>query len=99
MTHLVQAEGGWDDGQPDFLVNDIANLQSLPDTLYLSDGTTQPVSVVQAGTTDGPVTANNLQVHLTANFPAGFYLSAGAGPGEWTVSRLRARSIPMARIS
>lgn len=72
MTHLVQAEGGWDDGQPDFLVNDIANLQSLPDTLYLSDGTTQPVSVVQTATTDGAVTANHLQVHLTANFPAGF---------------------------
>jgi hypothetical protein len=72
MTHLVRAEGAWDDGQPDFLTVDTANFDSLPDTLYLSDGTKQPVSVVQTGTPDGPATAGHLQVQLTANFPAGF---------------------------
>jgi hypothetical protein len=72
MTHLVQADGVWDDGQPDFLVNDMADVDSLPDTLYLSDGTVQPVSVVQTGTNDGPVTSSHLQVQLTANFQAGF---------------------------
>jgi hypothetical protein len=72
MTHLVQADGGWDDGLPDFLVDDIPNPDNLPDIVYLSDGRTQPVSVVQTATNSGPVTASNLQVQLTANFPAGF---------------------------
>jgi hypothetical protein len=72
MTHLVRADGAWDDGLPDFLVNDIADFDSLPDTLYLSDGTVQPVSVVQAGTADAPASTNHLQVQFTANFPAGF---------------------------
>ena len=72
MTHLVRAEGAWDDGQPDFLTVETANFDSLPDTLYLSDGTKQPVSVVQTGTPDAPASAGHLQVQLTANFPAGF---------------------------
>jgi hypothetical protein len=72
MTHMVQADGAWNDGQPDFLVIDPANINGLPNILYLSDGTTQPVSVVQALTSQGAVTASNLQAQITANFPAGF---------------------------
>ncbi|SPE55274.1 hypothetical protein SBV1_2120012 [Verrucomicrobia bacterium] len=72
MIHMVQAPGLWDDGQPDFLTDEMPNYLSLPDTLYLSDGTVQPVSVVQTATTDGPATASHLQVQFTANFPAGF---------------------------
>jgi hypothetical protein len=72
LTHLVRAEGAWDDGQPDFLTVDKANFDSLPDTLYLSDGTKQPVSVVQTGTPDAPAATSHLQVQLTANFSAGF---------------------------
>ncbi len=72
MIHLVRADGAWDDAQPDFLVNDIADFDHLPDTLYLSDGTVQPVSVVQAGNVDAPVSVNHTQVQFTATFPAGF---------------------------
>ncbi len=72
LNHLVQAQGAWDDGLPDFLVNDVADVNSLPDTLYLSDGTVQPVSVVQTASTDGPANATHLQVQLTATFPSGF---------------------------
>jgi hypothetical protein len=72
MNHLVQASGAWDDGLPDFLVNDVPDFNNLPDTLYLSDGTKQPVSVVQAATTDAPASSSHLQVQLTASFPAGF---------------------------
>jgi subtilase family serine protease len=82
MTHLVRAEGAWDDGQPDFLTVETANFDSLPDTLYLSDGTKQPVSVVQTGTPDGPATAGHLQVQLTANFPAGFTYLLVADPAN-----------------
>ena len=72
ITHMVQADGAWDDGQPDFLVIDPDNVNSLPNALYLSDGTIQPVSVVQTATNQGPVTSGNLRVQITANFPAGF---------------------------
>ncbi len=72
MIHLVQAPGAWDDGQPDFLTDEVPNYLSLPDTLYLSDGTKQPVSVVQTGVPDGPAAINHLQVQFTASFPAGF---------------------------
>jgi CARDB/Immunoglobulin domain len=72
MTHLVQAAGAWDDGLPDFLVIDNPNPQNLPDTVYLSSGPIEPVSDVQSGSTDNPVTTANLQVHFTADFPAGF---------------------------
>jgi hypothetical protein len=71
-THLVQAEGAWDDDQPDFLTVETPNFGSLPDTLYLSDGTRQPVSVVQTGSTDGAATASHLQVQFTANYSSGF---------------------------
>jgi hypothetical protein len=72
MTHLVRADRAWDDGLPDFLVNDIPNLANLPDTLYLSGGQIEPVSVVQSATVNGQVGAGNLQVQMTADFPAGF---------------------------
>jgi len=72
MIHMVQAPGAWDDGQPDFLTVETPNYLSLPDTLYLSDGTIQPVSVVQTGATDAPASINHLQVQFTASFPAGF---------------------------
>jgi hypothetical protein len=72
ITHLVQADGAWNDGLPDFLVIDTNNVNSLPNMLYLNDGTTQPVSVVQTATNNGPVTSGNLEVQITAIFPAGF---------------------------
>ncbi len=72
MTHMVQAEGMWDDGLPDFLVAQVPNFEELPDTLFLSDGTTQPVSVVQTATPDAPASASHLNVQLTVNSPAGF---------------------------
>src|SRR5439155_16713639 len=36
LTHLVQAPGAFEDGLPDFLVNDIPDPDSLPDHIYLS---------------------------------------------------------------
>ena len=82
MIHLVQAPGAWDDGLPDFLVNDVADFNNLPDTLYLSDGTKQPISVVQAASTDAPASSSHLQVQLTASFPAGFTYVRVPDPGN-----------------
>jgi hypothetical protein len=45
LIHVVEAAGAWDDGQLDFLTNDVKDdtYQPWPDTLYLSDGTVCPV--------------------------------------------------------
>jgi hypothetical protein len=72
MTHMVQADGAFDDGLPDFLTAENANFGELPDRLFLSDGSTQPVSVVLANSLDMQADSNHLTVQLTANFPAGF---------------------------
>ncbi len=72
MIHLVRTDRSSDDMLPDFLVNDLPNPNNLPDTLYLSDGTVQPVATVQSGNVDAAPSAGHLQVQFTANFPAGF---------------------------
>jgi len=77
MIHVVNAGGTFNDGLPDFLVNDIPNGENLPDTLYLSDGRVLPVNVLLTATPDAPAASNHLQVVLTT----------GAQPG-WTYWRV-----------
>ena len=40
MIHQVRALGALNDGLPDFLVNEVPEIRALPDTIFLSDGTT-----------------------------------------------------------
>jgi len=56
MISQVRALGVADDGLPDFLVNDIPDSHDLPDTIYLSDGTIEPVTVVETAQTTGQLT-------------------------------------------
>ena len=72
MIHQVRALGALDDGQPDFLVNDIPDIRHLPDTMYLSDGSLSVVSVTETATDDGPVTPSHLSITLNAALPAGW---------------------------
>jgi hypothetical protein len=72
MIHLVRAGGAFEDGKPDFLVNDITDPRDLPDTLYLSDGTTNPVALAELASVDSPPTSGHLQAQLTASMPAGW---------------------------
>jgi hypothetical protein len=90
MIHLVQAQGAFEDGKPDFLVNDIPNVGHLPDTLYLSDGTTNPVSALETSTVDSPPSASHLQVQLTAPMPAGwvYLLVPDPGDGQYILTRV-----------
>jgi hypothetical protein len=67
MNHQVRALGTLDDGAPDFLVNDVPDIRDLPDTIYLSDGTTASVAVVEAAQANGTLTKT-----LTATMPAGW---------------------------
>ncbi|MCX6924831.1 MAG: putative Ig domain-containing protein [Verrucomicrobia bacterium] len=84
MVHLVQAGGTFEDGKPDFLVNNVADVHDRPDTLWLSDGSTQPVGVVEEATPDGVPTAGDLQVQLTALAPAGWVYLHVPDPADGT---------------
>lgn len=72
MIRLVQAGGRFEDGKPDFLVNEEFDPEDMPDHLYLSDGTTNDVSVVRQARFDAPPAAGDLSVTLTAHMPAGW---------------------------
>ncbi len=72
MIHQVEATGTFDDGLPDFLVNDVADHEDLPDTIYLSDGTTGFVRVVMDASVDGKPTLGDLEIELTAPIPEGW---------------------------
>ena len=67
LTHIVRAEGPTvlDDGQADYLVNDVTDDDFLPDHLYLSNGTTNSVSVIREAQIDRTPTAQNLRVEAT----------------------------------
>ncbi|MDH7503540.1 MAG: hypothetical protein QHJ82_12625, partial [Verrucomicrobiota bacterium] len=72
MIRLVQAGGSFEDGKPDFLVNDIADLRDLPDTLWLSDGSSNHVEVVTNAVITGTLSPSNLEVQLTATMRTGW---------------------------
>jgi len=81
MIHLVQAGGAFEDGQPDFLVNEVPDINDYPDTLYLSDGSTSRVEVVEFATIAGALSPSNLQVNLTAPMPGGWAYLRVPDPG------------------
>jgi hypothetical protein len=91
MLHVVDAGYAFADGRPDFLVNDVPDARHLPDTLYLSDGTTNPVSVVEQAAVGAPVSTTNLQVQLTAPLAPGWcYLRfQDPGSGQFQLRRVR----------
>jgi len=82
LIHIVRAPGAFDDGLPDMLVNDFADIEDLPDELYLSDGTIAPVSIVTTGSISGVVSPTTLTVQLSANLPAGWSYLRVPDPGN-----------------
>ncbi len=72
MIRQVHAAGAFEDNKPDFLVNDVADPDDLPDHLYLSDGSTNDVAVVRSAFSDGAPTPDDLSVSLTTPMPAGW---------------------------
>ena len=82
MNHLVYADGAFADGLPDFLVNDDPDPDDYPDHIYLSNGTTNKVSVVLQGTIDGAATVGHSNVLLTASVPNGWTYLRMADPAN-----------------
>ncbi len=79
LIHTVNTSMVDGDNKSDFLVNDVADPEDLPDTLYLSDGTVSDVRYVTEGTVTGTLDASNLSVTLTVDMTQ----------GEWNYLRLR----------
>ena len=104
MIHMIEAQGSKADGLPDFLVNDVADIRDLPDTVHLSDGSTAPVAVHEsAGAVPPQVSAGSLVVSLTVtNMGAGWgYLRIpDPGAGDFRLVRVErsdGRVLPLDR--
>jgi len=72
LNHIVEAGGAFADGRPDLLVNDVPDPDLLPDTLYLSDGSTRPVAGVTNGVISGDLSDSNLRLRLDVALPRGW---------------------------
>lgn len=81
LIHTVRVDNPTDDGKPDFLVNDLPDPDSLPDTLYLSDGTTAVVNVATNVTADHPASLGQFQVLVSANMTSGWNYFNMPDPG------------------
>lgn len=92
LIRAVRADRPGDDALPDFLVNDEPDPDSLPDTLYLSDGTRAVVNPATNVRTDRAPTPDRPVVQLSAAMPSGWgYLRApDPGPGYRLVRVVRA---------
>ncbi len=89
MNHLVEALGARRDGRPDFLVSDLTDEADLPDTIYLSDGSREPVSVITEGSVDAPPSAEAREVELAFDPEDGWGYLRLPEPsgGQMTLSR------------
>ncbi len=86
-------------GEMDYLVDDTPNPESLPDTIYFSDGTTAPVNIA-TDVSSSPVGASGqLTFQVTANVTSGWdYLELpdpGAGYTLYKVVRSDGTVIPV----
>ncbi|MCX7868257.1 MAG: hypothetical protein N2438_14245, partial [Limisphaera sp.] len=91
MIRMVQAGGPFEDGLPDFLVNDIADTRDLPDTLWLSDGSSNAVALVTNATVSGTPGPGNLQVTLRADLPPGWSYLRVPDPADGRYQLVAAR--------
>ncbi|MBU6399153.1 MAG: hypothetical protein KGS61_02445 [Verrucomicrobia bacterium] len=90
LTHIVDAPGPFEDGRPDFLVNDVPDPDLLPDTIYLSDGSTQSVSAVTNPAVLGALSATQLSLTVTSVPPAGcsYFQFPDPGPPQYRLARV-----------
>ena len=82
LVHSVDAYGTFEDGLPDFLVDDNPLTQDQPDTLYLSDGTTAPVGTFAQPTFTGTLSPSQLTVQMTMPAAAGWNYLDAPDPGN-----------------
>ncbi|MCK5000127.1 MAG: hypothetical protein KAS23_11340, partial [Anaerohalosphaera sp.] len=80
--HVVYVEDP-SDGLPDFLTNDIPDVNDLPDHVFISDGSSEPVDVVTDASVNGTVTLEDLEVDLDIpQMPDGWTYIRLPDPGD-----------------
>ncbi|GAA5481053.1 fibronectin type III domain-containing protein [Haloferula sargassicola] len=62
MIRKVQALDDLFDGRPDFLTNDVPDLDDFPDTIHLSDGSVESVALLEAATVAGNLPTLTLSI-------------------------------------
>lgn len=82
LIHAVRSPWPVDDGVYHFLVNDVADGNALPDTLYTSDGGTRPVVSLVDALVDAAATPEHPEVSATAAVPAGYVYLRFADPSD-----------------
>ncbi len=76
IEHVVRAEYPADDSLPDFLANDVPDVDDMPDRLHLSDGRVEPVAGVQDASIDHYAGPGQFEVDLQLNeTPSGCAIS------------------------
>ena len=90
LLHLVTAYGNQDDGRNDFLVNDIADPDDYPDSLYFSNGGRTGVVLANNDTIDVPLSEQDSVVHLIMtpeNIGWNYVRTADPGNGQYEIVR------------
>lgn len=99
MNRIVEADGSFADGRPDFLVNDVTDLDDLPDTIHLSSGGTLPVSRVTEATLVPSPASGGAEYHVTVRPSTGwvyFRIASPSGSGVASVRRPDGSLLPKA---
>ena len=65
LIKSISAYGAFNDSINDFLVNDIPDVEDIPDVIYYSNGIVAPVVLADDAVVDGLVTLNDTIVELT----------------------------------
>ncbi len=102
-THTLVHAGVFDypdnTGATDYLADDVANPETLPDTIYFSDGTTAPVNIATNATSSPVGSSNQLTFQVTADVTSGWdYVQLpdpGAGYTLYQVVRSDGTVIPV----
>ena len=82
MSHLVQAGEIWEDGKPDFFINQIPDIGDLPDTLYQSNGSTNYVALVKEAGVAGTLSPGSLSISIQAPMPGDWAYLRIPDPGQ-----------------
>ncbi len=83
-VHVFEADGDFDDGRPDFLVDAIADPQNLGDHVFLSDGSVAPVTHAASAAITGTLSPDNREVTLTLPTHSGWQLARVSDPAQGT---------------
>jgi hypothetical protein len=81
LIHSGQGISATDAGKTAFLVNDVADLDDAPDTVYLADGRTADVALATDAAFDATPDRDHLAIHLTGTVQDGWSYLDVADPG------------------